>query len=274
MKCVNLCDLLDKVDFHNNNVEKLLQSPNLVDAKRLYIGSYFCSQYFLRMDFIAEIKQFLNEHSYSLTLVIPIFSEKDSAFSKEKIKQICDELPIDEVTVNDIGMLIAIHSSYDLKVNLGRLFFKDARDIRLPSYYQHTIHPAFLDTLNKYNTCFTLDYAEIDPISATLDVHHNTDVKLALHEPFCYLTTGNICKFASISQDIAKKFRPNASCNKECQRVYEIYFPNSNDYTLYRIGRAVYFETERPCTINGSIERFIYSPFREMADCRKEGASN
>lgn len=274
MKCINLCDLLDKVDFYNNNVEKILKSSYLADAKRLYIGSYFCSQYFLRMDFISEIKQFLNEHSYSLTLVIPIFSEKDSALSKEKIKHICDELPIDEVTVNDIGMLITIHSSYNFTVNLGRLFFKDARDIRLPSYYQHTIHPAFLDSLNKYTTHYALNYAELDPISATLDVHHNTDVKLALHEPFCYLTTGNICKFVSISKDIAQKFRPNASCNKECQRVYEIYFPNSNDYTLYRIGRAVYFEAEHPCIVNGSIERFIYNPFREMADFRKEGASN
>lgn len=272
MKCINLCDLLDKADFHNNNIEKLLQSPNFADAERLYIGSYFCSQYFLRMDFISEIKQFLKEHSYSLTLVIPIFSEKDLVSSKEKLQHIGKELPIDEVTVNDIGMLINIHSSYNFTVNLGRLFFKDARDIRLPSYYQHTLHPAFLDLLSNDNNSYSIKFVELDPISAALDVHHNTEVKLALHEPFCYLTTGNICKYASINKDINQKFRPNALCKKECQCVYEIYTPNSTDYNLYRIGRAVYFETERPIITNGSIERFIYTPFREMADLRKEGA--
>ncbi|MCR4644665.1 MAG: hypothetical protein K5695_04555 [Oscillospiraceae bacterium] len=272
MKCINLCDILDKSDLQGDIAEELLQTPCIADAGRLYIGSYFCSQYFLKMDFLSEIKKLIGQKHYSLTLVIPIISEKDLARSKEQIRHILDELPIDEVTVNDVGMLSALSAIPQIKINLGRLFFKDARDIRLPAYYHSTLRPAFLDQLSDLRSRYGIQYAELDPICSVMDLRNETDVKLALHGPFGYLTTGNICKYASISKDIQYKFRPNATCNKECQRIFEIYAPTPPDYELYRIGRAVYFASAAPETINGSFERSIYAPFHEMVKLRKEGS--
>lgn len=272
MKCINLCDILDESDFKGNTIEKLLQAQCIADADRLYIGSYFCSQYFLRMDFISEIKKLVEQKHDSLSLVIPIFSERDLSIAKKRIRHILEELPIDEVTVNDVGMLSTLSSISQIKINLGRLFFKDARDIRLASYFNSTLHPASLDQLSDYRTRYGIQYAELDPICTVMDLGNETDVKLALHVPFGYMTTGNICKYASISKDIQFKFRPNISCNKECQRIYETYAPSPSDYRLYRIGRAVYFESAIPATINGSFERLIYAPFHEMAELRKAGS--
>ncbi|MEE3450840.1 MAG: hypothetical protein VZR27_09135 [Acutalibacteraceae bacterium] len=272
MKCINLCDILDKSDLQGEIAEKLLQTPCIADAGRLYIGSYFCSQYFLKMDFLSEIKKLIDKKHIFLTLVIPIISEKDLEKSKEQIRHILEELPIDEVTVNDVGMLSALFAIPQIRINLGRLFFKDARDIRLPAYYHCTLRPSLLNQLSDYRSRYGVQYAELDPICSVMDLRNETDVKLAIHGPFGYLTTGNICKYASISKDIKCKFRPNISCNKECQRVYETYTKTLPDYELYRIGRAVYFASVIPETINGGFERSIYAPFHEMVKLRKEGS--
>jgi len=273
MMCLNLCDLLDRTDLLNDNIQKLIHLPELVDAQRIYIGSYFCSKYFLGIDFAEELKCFLKEHPKKITLVVPISSEKDLLATKKQLQQLLNKLPVDEVTVNDVGMLTSIHKSCSIRLNLGRLFFKDARDIRLPEFYKQTIHPAALDLLNNYFTNYPIGFAEFDPISSVLDLQTNSEIGLALHEPFGYLTTGNICKYSSIGKSITQKFRPNATCNRQCQGIFEVSMSKTNDYTLYRIGRAVYFETERPQTVNGSFERYICFPFHQIVKLRKEGVS-
>ena len=178
---------------------------------------------------------------------------------------------MDEVTVNDVGMLSFISDTYRITLNLGRLFFKDARDIRMRGYYQRTVHPAGLDRLEGYAKHFSVGCAELDAVSSCLQLGSDIHTPIAIHYPYCYMTTGNICKYASIDKDISKKFRPNAPCSRQCQRIYETYSPKTEEYTLYRIGRAVYFETQLPETVDGQFERLIYFPLRELTQLRKEG---
>ena len=271
MKCVNLCDLLDKKVFSSGSLERLFQMPQIADAERICAGSYFCSQYFLEMDFLQQLEQFVRQHDLSLTLVVPIISEKDLLAAKQKLDDLLRQLPVDEVTVNDVGMLSFISDTYRITLNLGRLFFKDARDIRMRGYYQRTVHPAGLDRLEGYAKRFSVGCAELDAVSSCLQLGSDIHTPIAIHYPYCYMTTGNICKYASIDKDISKKFRPNAPCSRQCQRIYETYSPKTGEYTLYRIGRAVYFETQLPETVDGQFERLIYFPLRELTQLRKEG---
>lgn len=273
MDCMNLCDLIYRQDLQNGTFDRLFQKPYFAKPKRLYVGSYFCSQYFIKMDFLSELKQFLKVHPYALTLVIPVISEKDLSTAKGFISQIFRELPIDEVTVNDVGMLSTIHEKHPININLGRLFFKDEREIRVPAFFQKTVRPTNLDLLKPYIENYQIKYVELDPISSSLSLQLDSDIKIALHEPFCYMTTGNICKYASINKETAQKFRPNASCSMECKCMFETYTPSASAYTLYRIGRTIYFTTKRPQIVNGYVDRFIYFPFCELARIKKEGTS-
>lgn len=264
MNCINLCDILTIKDFQDKNFEKLLLNLSGKRFERLFIGSYFCSQYFLNMGFLSYLKHYLNDHFYRLTLVIPIISEKDLVAVKRKIDYMLFELPIDEITVNDVGMLSALKSNHDVRLNLGRLFFKDERDIRLQSLCKHMLHPAEFDRLKEYEHRYSIKYAELDPTRSYLDLSNNTEIKFAIHMPLCYMTTGNICKYASINKRVTEKFRPNTVCSNECQEVYEIYTPEKQEYALYRIGRTIYFVSDLPKAINGQFSRLIYFPFFEM----------
>ena len=273
MNCLNLCDLIEVKDFQNKTLEELISVSDIADLERLYIGSYFCSQYFLMMDFIDELSLFLKKTPFKLTLVIPVFTEKDLISAKEKIDFILKELPVDEVTVNDVGMLSALSLDYSIRLNLGRLFFKDERDIRAQYLYQKTTHPAEFGRIDDYFKQYPVYCAELDPISKVIDLQNDTDIRVALHEPFCYLTTGNICKYASVDIKTDHKFRPNAPCKKECQKIHEIYTPDSSDYKLYRIGRTIYFPTTKPQIVNGHIDRTVFFPFFELMKIRKEGVN-
>ena len=272
MKCFNLCDLLDRTDFTNGTVKKLALLPEFSEIQRIYFGSYFCSRYFLEIDYINELQQFLRECPKKLTLVIPVASEKDLSDTKRKIKVLLDTLPIDEVTVNDVGMLETIHKNYPVKLNLGRLFFKDARDIRIPQLYREIYRPAELEFLKGYSERYSISAVELDPVSTEIDLRTNCKVQFALHEPYCYLTTGNICKYAAIGKEIQQKFRPNAVCKRQCHSVFEVSTPETKAYSLYRIGRAIYFKAEHPGTINGIFDRYLCFPFHEIVQLRKAGA--
>ena len=123
--CINLCDLLYRAIKNENYRKTELQSKEL---ERLYLGSYFCGNYFLGI-MEGAIKKILEDCNQSvvISLVIPVFSEGQLIKGKEKIKTLLNYFPnkIDEVVVNDYGMLEYISENYDLPIVLGRLFMKE-----------------------------------------------------------------------------------------------------------------------------------------------------
>ncbi len=261
-KCLNLCEIISTKNINEKDV--LCTLTNLISQhQRVYVGSYFCSQYFLKCNIYKIIYDIAKEKGSGMTLVIPVFSEKDLEKGKKLLTELMDTYGdlIDEITVNDIGMLAYVKKLFDKKINLGRLFFKDQRDARVPDYYERTITPNLL-TYMEYLDSISL--VELDRTNRRVELCNVKDVEVAMHIPFCYMTTGNICKFASINKVVESKFRPNCSCNQECASVYEK-TPVSNDEQiseLYRIGRTIYHYNND--IVENDISRIIYFPFKEM----------
>ena len=89
--------------------------------ERIYLGSYFCERFFLKFRGYQELIKYCKEKKICATLVVPVFSQNTLCKGKQRIYEICEclESLIDEVTVNDLGMLYHIETLNKYKVNLG-----------------------------------------------------------------------------------------------------------------------------------------------------------
>lgn len=274
MISVNLCELLSKNTISRYNIWGMLDSSLLTVEKvsRLYFGSYFCSQYFLQMDFTAELFSFCSKRNLRLSMVLPVFSQKDIALGKVAIERFLLESAglIDEITVNDPGMLEFVKQSYNgLKINLGRLFFKDVRDARLADLSQRHIIPVGIGSFSECINYKDINSIELDIISKNMDFDKEFDISMvAIHTPLSYMTTGNICKFASIHKSIEHKFRPNAPCCMECSYVYEYntHILDGRTTEFYRIGRTVYANCPEFESATFYANRLIYWPIQELIE--------
>jgi len=230
---------------------------------RIYIGSYFCSKFFLKQNGWKTILRICKTEKVGVTLVIPVFSQKDLAAGKKIIKETLEHYNdvIDEITVNDWGMLALCRREYnDKQLNIGRLLLKDPRDIRVKSYNISEPIPLSIQ-MNTDLECSA--YFELDQITTKMRLEgYAKTCRFALHIPYCYITTGNICKFASIQREMSEKFRPNADCEMTCRNIAEKYLGNDE---MYRIGRTVFFKQKNNTDL-GLIHRLIYFPIDEYLE--------
>lgn len=292
IECLNLCELIEVVSLSRQSLEdeikKIIHECGHTDCRRIYIGSYFCGQYFIRMKeaVIEAVSQFCIRESMGITLVIPMFSEKDLVAGKNKVESVLSKCTaLDEITVNDYGMLKytnqhykkIINSSSDgsvnemepspVGVNMGRLFMKDTRDRRYEEYWEKKFQPGFF---TKYMGALIEQYGvtgiEFDPTHRQLDFSGVEEIasifgkiQVGLHMPYCYLTVGQVCEIGSIHTPMEKKFRPNGSCGQEClTHRYELKV--DEDTCWLHVGRAIYDKIPE-CRVNGLMEyRIIYSP--------------
>lgn len=283
MFCLNLCEILNaallKNDVLGRMINRIVEKNEIKDPlERIYVGSSFCSQYFLHIACWRDIIEYCREREYKMTLTLPIFSEKDLEIGKARIDQILrigDDV-IDEITVNDVGMLVYIPDKYEKNINLGRLFFKDSRDVRVPGYRESAVRPNLLSK-KEYMMMGTerVKGVELDAVSRYIDLRDCdfSGITLGIHGPFCFMTTGNICKYASIPKEPDQKFRPNGTCSMECLQVYEHYkekFGGQNTDIL-RYGRTVYYYNNGSRVAGKKIDRKIYFPVLEMKRIMKEG---
>lgn len=283
MFCLNLCEILDTALLNNNRleqlIEKVVKENQIPDPlMRIYAGSSFCSQYFLHLNCWEKLFDYCRSHDLHVTLTLPIFSQKDLEAGKERIKDILEKGKeiVDEVTVNDLGMLQYISGTYETGVNLGRLFFKDPRDVRVRPYQEGEMSPNLLS-----NRSFLLEDndrikgIELDPTNRYIDLSgcDLDGIVLGVHTPFCYMTTGNICKFASTHKDVENKFRPNGRCHLECSQMYEHYKArfDGRNADLIRYGRTVYYYNNGTRIAGRKIDRKMYFPVLEVKELRKEG---
>ena len=269
IECISVCEILSDLYEKEPNVEKLIkracEEAGFNECKRIYFGSSFCGQYFLNMskkevDLLAQECQ---KQGIQLTMVLPIFTEKNLQKAKQKIETYMDAFKdiIDEVTINDYGMLVYLQEQYDfLTFNIGRLLMKDYRDPRYEAYFNEPLKPkGFTDYLEKIVTDYKIATIELDPTHKVIDVSGKpAQAGIALHAPYCYETVGQICQMAGISQPIEKKSRPNEPCQKECQ-THKIHYFIEDGVTWFKLGRALYFKNEA-CEIKGTdCIRIIYS---------------
>lgn len=183
INCLNLTDIIqylyttvsDPILDFKTIVNKSNALAGFEKCERIYIGSYFCAQYFLNLPnkIIEDVTNFCEEEKVKVTLVIPIFSERNLDRGKEKIEEFINNFKevIDEVTVNDYGMLEYMTKQYQLKCNMGRLFMKDYRDLRYPEYFNTTLHPKiFTSYFKELMTTYNIKGLEFDPTHKTVNL--------------------------------------------------------------------------------------------------------
>lgn len=269
MNCINFCELLfdcNKTDEQWDEVIKQsMELAHYEQCERIYVGSYFCANYFLHLkeELIQSLDQVCQKKHMKLTLVVPTFTQKDIVMGKKKIKKLSQffSSQMDEVTVNDYGMLKFIHDQYKVSLNIGRLLMKDYRDLRYSEYFHQIWKPKiFTPYFDEILKQYEVSELEFDPTHEGLNFEKApSDIEIGLHTPYCYMTVGHICEYGSIHKDIEHKFRPNDSCQLECKETM-VHYHFHDEHNWIRYGRAVYFSNP-DCKIHGVNRiRTIYFP--------------
>lgn len=98
-------------------------------------------------------------------------------------------------------MLFYIKEKFNIKINLGRLFFKEPRDLRVPEYYYtEVVKPEIAKIICDREIKEHISLIELDEVCNKICTDNIDDFNIGIHIPFCYMSTGNICKFASINK--------------------------------------------------------------------------
>ena len=270
VECISLCEIMEHVYEIEPHFYRIIENVSRVaghtKCERIYIGSAFCGQYFLHLSekLIEELMTECRKQDIKVTLVLPIFTEKHLKAGKEKLAKLLTHFneQIDEVTVNDYGMLLYVRDSYqDIGLNMGRLFMKDYREPRYEEYFNQVLKPkGFTNDLKKIVKQYQVKGIEFDPTHKIIDFSEKPEeIEISIYAPYAYITVGQICEVGGISKSIEKKFRPNEPCKTECYKYRMKYFLE-DDRDWRRIGRAIYFENRKPKLIGATKVREIYAP--------------
>lgn len=239
--CLNLCE----IGGYEGIYPVIAEAKEKMTFERIYIGSYFCDEYFLNCDYDALMRLIDRVNNKNqITLVIPVFCEKNLEKGKDFINELLQSYrdEIDEVTVNDYGMMQYMYKNYHCRTNLGRLCFKDYRDPRYLEYFENTWKPkGFTPLLKEWIETYKINSVELDITHRAVDLSENPGCIIGLHTPYTYMTTGKICEYASMRRPVQKKFRPNISCAMECMNAC-IQYDLEDERKWIRIGRTIYFE--------------------------------
>ena len=264
MNCINLCEILPSIAKDYASIDEFLhkiQDMCKVNfPERIYIGSYFCQMNFLHSLALTRwLFPFCDKNSIKVTLVIPVISQGMLEKGLKAIYAFSDSPVVDEFTVNDYGMLAWCSENFALPINLGRIMSKNPRDIRYneltKSEYKYAPNDFTLSITEK----FQLNTIEFDYTNEKMNISVPTGMRAAFHYPFCYMSTGMVCEFASIKKKYSKKFRPNYPCECECSKIYS-YTRTANGQTLLKFGRTIYFRINT-IKICAEYPRYIFTPF-------------
>ena len=213
---------------------------------RIAVGSYFCENYFL---YYADkwLKKGCAGSAKKVTLVIPCFSQSVLGAGKEHISKILQKYRsvIDEVCVNDLGMLRWVtQMRFSVRIFLGRVFWKASRDIRMEkggSAGTEEYNDRLLALLGEYPV-YGIEIEELSHLYRKINVPKG--MVIAYHFPWCYMSYGRICLYASVPQPLEKKYRAGLPCAFECLSTQIVYPVNGR--SCLRIGKAVYGRSRKP----------------------------
>ena len=264
---LNLADIymrFEKLGYSPQQMEEMASANIKRDHfNRIYVGSYYCANYFLmQAKALEKVFEYAQKNNKKVTLVVPITSQKNLERVKKQVKDWLDKWSVmDEVTVNDIGMYCWLHESSIIRINLGRLMFKDTRD-----FYQDSIH----DEIEKpkiWNETFLkliderVGSVECDCIYDVIDAETiPKGVALGVHYPYSYTSTSHLCLFAGIGKEVNKICRPSAECSMQCIDGYTVYGIAGKQAKLYRVGKAVLAAALKTKVKNKEEIRIIYYP--------------
>lgn len=269
-KALNLCDILGRLDGNINLwINKLINTFTINDFSRIYMGSYYCDHYFLytNKDKYKNIINYARDNKLKITLVIPpLFEsnlEKGIACAYDLLHE-GDGL-IDEVTINDWGMIDYFPNHFCIKLNMGRLLQKDNRDPRYKDFFseQH-IHRCFSNYYKKLLDENNISGIELDCTHSSIIIPKTLlDIRVSVHGPWTYMSMGSICIYSSMGKKISDKFRFADKCSCECNKAV-VQMECEGNINLYRFGRSIQFNNNNCKIISKVPYRYIYSPFNQL----------
>lgn len=244
---------------------------------RIYVGSYFCDRFFGALDdrFFEAAAQLASREGAALTLVAPIFGQRTLERGLARLEQLmAPGSPFDELVVNDPALAqTASHLLADgfpsiaqrPRLVRGRLMAKSARDPRYGAPLGP--EPLALDSRQAAveRASWHLSMVEVDPFAPVIDATPLDQVlPLALHLPHAVLTTGHICKSASVGLAPSKAFRTGSPCRRQCLGGIDVFqtepLPGAEPVFLTQQGRTVFFENPG-CRVAGApVARVIWTP--------------
>lgn len=239
-------DLRELVDEKSLDAILAVVQKDVKKIERLYIGSSFCPNFFLHCGIYQKIIAYCRESSINISLSVCVFPQSLALIGMQTIKRLLSDGDgvIDELVVNDIGMLRFATNSFKVKIVLGRLFFKDPRDGRFSKFIARRVAFSLLSHHRLFEEWHPFGI-EIDPVSDEIDLSSISGLvtHVALNSPFCYMCCGNVCRAASAFKPIDKKFRPSAPCALECLETASIHTDRlrKDSRTLLMVGKTVYF---------------------------------
>lgn len=224
-------DLCDAMEF-------FLTAHHTISAQKqfVYLGSYFCDRYFCHTpDKVWQMCfQRIQDYGAFAVLVIPSPSQQQLTITKQRIASLLENYgdQIQEIVVNDPGMLLWITSTYPEKALwLGRIMDKELRD---PRYSLPQIHKKLWEQAdNEQFAGVEIDLFQLDP--ALLP---ESGCRLGIHTSLVYLTMGRICEFSAIGLPVAEKFQLYRPCRRQC--VSNWLWEKQGDHAFLKHGRAVY----------------------------------
>lgn len=298
--CLDLRELITLADFAQDQasaINAFLDTPGLESCRRLYAGSSFCPQALEHsLALIDAATAVCRERDIRMTLALPIpaqrFLEHQDQLLTALLQQHGDI--IDELVVNDLGSLVhlseCIHNAYEgeplfgMGLVVGRLLCKDARDPRSAAISWSSRVPAYLEPdANGENSlqqliatcsfwsdereCYenALCGVELDPICEQLELSSLPDGLLpVLCGPLCYMSTGQICEYASIGLPAERAFWPNGACGAQCAKTC-LHYRGASNVEFFKIGRSVFFEAPWQTRLASvSVYRQLVSPLKEV----------
>lgn len=143
--CANLCEtapLSASVEHLEALMARTCVQAGFPRCERVYVGSYFCENYFCGLpdSFHRAVRELCMRYGLGATLVVPLFGQ---AFVKAGLARMADLLAqfggvYDEVVVNDAATFadVASQARRGTRIGLGRLFSKGMRDARYPELFE------------------------------------------------------------------------------------------------------------------------------------------
>ena len=204
--CLNLCEISPALFKLYDSIKRLFeafeQKNNISPINRLYVGSAFCDLFFLKSiePTLEQLFAFCIENNMKITLSVPIFLQNCINQGKEIVKRVIKHYGdiIDEISVNDFGMLQFIKDSFpNYKIRIGRLMNKQMRDPRYPDQNNYSLDD-FLKCLPFDSNICGID---LDILQSNLSVDKNFQKEfIGFHSQLSYITTGNICNYKSLTK--------------------------------------------------------------------------
>ncbi len=239
-RILNLCDIGFRLKDRMPARELICEMGGI---DRVYIGSYFCEQYFLKtsLPVLEWCAAYCRSQGIRMACVVPIPSQRYLDSCKKHLELLKEQYPdlLDMVCVNDPGMLQWAAGRFE-KTVLGRLFQKRIRD---PRYAETSGNGAFSVSREMRERIgqYRIWGIEIEGIFGSVG-KTDRDFCIYSHVGLCYMSCMRECLYASLYRELPARFRTDTECGVECSR-YRMKNKIQGGHEIFRIGKGIYFQT-------------------------------